>query len=236
MADIRLFRALRYDATRVDLQTVVAPPYDVLSEAEARAYRLGSPYNAIHLDMPADEEAAVGEDRYAHVAAEFARWQREGVLLRDGRPALYVLTQDFRGPDGVLRRRRGFIGRLGLGEPGSEVLRPHEATNSGPRRDRLALLRAGHANFSPIFVLYADAQQPVWETLATAERPARLLSFAIAMAPPTSFSRPSVRRRQRQPLCSAGRASSSPTAITAPRQRSPTARNAEHWETGRPTR
>ena len=171
MADISLFRALRYGATRVDLQTVVVPPYDVLSEAEARAYRQSSPYNAIHLDMPADEEAAVGEDRYAHAAAEFARWQRERVLLRDGQPALYVLTQDFRGPDGVLRRRRGFIGRLGLGEPGSEVLRPHEATNSGPLRDRLALLRAGHANFSPIFALYADTQQPVWETLATAERP-----------------------------------------------------------------
>jgi uncharacterized protein (DUF1015 family) len=171
MPEIKVFRALRYDAARVDVRNVVCPPYDVLSPAEARVYRSSSPYNAIHLDMPSDEEAAAGEDRYAHAAAAFVRWQREGVLVRDEQPALYLLEQHFRGPDGILRSRRGFVGRLRLEEFATGVLRPHESTNPGPRRDRLALLRASHANLSPLFLLHSDESQRVWRALAQAERP-----------------------------------------------------------------
>jgi uncharacterized protein (DUF1015 family) len=171
MADVRLLCGLRYDARRVALQDVVCPPYDVISPAEARVFRANSPYNAVRLHMPLENDESSGQDLYAHAAAEFTRWQREGVLVRDKTPSLYLLEQQFRGPDGVLRRRRGFVGRLRLEDAASGVVLPHERTNPGPRSDRLALLRATHANLSQVFLLYHDEEQQVWGTLEEADRP-----------------------------------------------------------------
>ena len=136
MADVRLFCGLRYDARRVALRDVVCPPYDVISAAEARVYRANSPYNAVHLDMPLGDDESAGEDRYAQAAAKFVQWQREGILVRDESPSLYVLEQEFHGPDGVPRKRRGFVGRLHLEEAASGVVLPHEHTNPGPSRLR----------------------------------------------------------------------------------------------------
>ena len=124
MAEVRLFRGLRYDAGRVTLSDVVCPPYDVISAVEARGYRARSPYNAVRLHMPLEDDESLGQDRYAHAATELAQWQREGVLVRDELPSLYVLEQRFRGPDGVTRRRRGFIGRLRLESPASGAVAP----------------------------------------------------------------------------------------------------------------
>jgi uncharacterized protein (DUF1015 family) len=174
VADVRLFRGLRYDAAQAPLQDVVCPPYDVISKAEAHGYRARSPYNAVRLHMPLEDDESPGQDRYAHAATEFTRWQREGVLLRDESPSLYVLEQQFRGPDGVSRTRRGFIGRLRLEPPASGVVLPHEHTNPGPRRDRLDLLRATHANLSQVFLLYPDEEQLVWRTVEQAAGPAPL--------------------------------------------------------------
>ena len=176
MADVRLFCGLRYDARRVALRDVVCPPYDVISAAEARVYRANSPYNAVHLDMPLGDDESAGEDRYAQAAAKFVQWQREGILVRDESPSLYVLEQEFHGPDGVPRKRRGFVGRLHLEEAASGVVLPHEHTNPGPRRDRLALLRATHANLSQVFLLYPDDGQQVWRTLEESDRPPAAVS------------------------------------------------------------
>ena len=172
MADVRPFRGLRYNAQRVALSDVVCPPYDVISPDEARRYRTRSHYNAILLDMPAANDESPGQDRYSHAAAEFVRWQSEGVLMRDESPSLYLLEQQFRGPDGVPRTRRGFIGRLRLEEPASRIVIPHEHTNPGPRRDRLDLLRATRANLSQVFLLYPDDEHLVWRTVEQAAGPA----------------------------------------------------------------
>ncbi len=171
MADLELFRGLRYGADEADLRDLVCPPYDVLSPGEARDYGAASPRNAIHLHMPGGADASAGEGRYAQAGVTFARWLQEGVLVRDQQPSLYTLEQRFRGPDGVPRTRRGFIARLRLAEFASGVVRPHESTHSGPKRDRLALLRSTQANMSQIFLLYPDEQHSVWRALAEAERP-----------------------------------------------------------------
>jgi uncharacterized protein (DUF1015 family) len=175
MADLQLFRGLRYSAD-LDLGEVVCPPYDVLSADEARRYAGASPFNAIHVHKPAESvaaggAAAAGGDPYAQAAAMFAAWQRGGVLVREQQPALYTLEQQFRGPDGVARTRRGFIARLRLEEFGRGIVLPHERTNAGPKRDRLALLRSTRANMSQIFLLYPDEQHAVWRALGEAERP-----------------------------------------------------------------
>jgi uncharacterized protein (DUF1015 family) len=159
MADVQPFRALHYDLDRVGgLQAVAAPPYDVIDDDERAALVARSPYNVVEIDLP----RATG-DPYAHAAAVFERWRREGVLVRDERPALWALEQDYTGPDGRRRTRHGFFARVRVEDYGPGRIRPHERTHPGPKEDRLRLTRATNANLSPIFSLYdGDA----WGALA----------------------------------------------------------------------
>ena len=76
--------------------------------------------------------------------------------MRDEQPALWVLEQDYTGPDGTARHRRGFLARVRVEEYGPGRIRPHERTHPGPREDRLRLTRATRANLSPIFSLFDD--------------------------------------------------------------------------------
>src|SRR5690348_15447001 len=126
MARIRPFRALRYHVP--DLEAVVAPPYDVISEEERAGYLARSPYNVVHLTLPDSEEQA---------ARDLAAWQEEGVLVRDPEPSYWWLAQDYVGPDGVARRREGFIASLHAEPYESRVILPHERTHAGPKEGRL---------------------------------------------------------------------------------------------------
>ena len=169
MTEIRPFRGLRYDASRVDLQRVVCGPYDVIGPDEAATLRAASPYSAIDLELPVPREGQ--PDRYLAAAERLREWQSEGVLVRDDEPALYLVEQTFRGPDGWERTRRGFVCLLKLEEFDKRVVLPHEKTHKGPKEDRLQLFRATQANLSPIFLLYPDPTNDVGAALAAAPPP-----------------------------------------------------------------
>ncbi len=164
MADVQPLRALHYDpAVAGPLQDVVAPPYDVIDSEQRAALLARSPLNIVAVDLPEGEP-----DRYAAAAALLADWQSEGALVRDGEPALWAHTQDYTGPDGRRRTRRGFFCRVLIEEYGPGRVRPHERTHPGPKEDRLRLTRATRANISPIFSLYSDPGQAAWRALAPA--------------------------------------------------------------------
>jgi uncharacterized protein (DUF1015 family) len=143
MARIRPFRALRYDVP--DLGAVVAPPYDVISDEQRAAYLAHSPYNVVHLTLPDSEEQA---------ARDLGSWQEEGVLVRDEEPAYWWLSQDYVGPDGIERRRDGFVASLHAEPYASRVILPHERTHAGPKEGRLRLLRATRTQLEPLFFLW----------------------------------------------------------------------------------
>ncbi len=150
MAVVKPFRALRYDPARVgDLGAVVAPPYDVISPAQQEALYARSPWNVVRLILPREPEPARA------AAATLRAWVDAGVLARDAEPALYFYSQEFSLADGSRHRRDGVLCRLGLEEFSSGVVRPHERTFPGPKKDQLALLRATGAYLSPIFGMYA---------------------------------------------------------------------------------
>ena len=165
MAQIRALRALHYDPA--DLQAAVAPPYDVIDDELRADLASRSPHNVVEIDLPQ------GEDPYGTAAETFERWQREGVLKADDEPALWVLTQEYTGPDGQRRTRSGFFAAVKVEEYGPGRIRPHERTHPGPKEDRLRLTRATNANLSPIFSLYDDPEQRAWRALepATQEEP-----------------------------------------------------------------
>jgi uncharacterized protein (DUF1015 family) len=146
VAVVRPFRALRYDpAVAGPLDSLVAPPFDVIGPEEREELRRRSPYNVVHLTLPDSEEAA---------AASLAAWREEGVLVADAEPACWWLAQDYVGPDGVARRREGFVAALRAEPYESQVVLPHERTHAGPKEGRLRLLRATRTQLEPLFFLW----------------------------------------------------------------------------------
>src|SRR5271166_60468 len=167
MADVQPLRAIHYDPAVVGaLANVVAPPYDVIDATQRAALIARSPFNVVAVDLPQAEPG--GRDPYTSAGELFESWQLQGVLVRDGEPALWAHTQDYSGPDGKRRTRRGFFCRVRIEEYGPGRVRPHERTHPGPKEDRLRLTRATRANLSPIFSLFADPAGAVTGALAKA--------------------------------------------------------------------
>jgi uncharacterized protein (DUF1015 family) len=161
MAEIQPIRALRYDVDRTGgLQDVVAPPYDVIDDAQRAALEARSPYNVVRIDLPRG-----GEDRYDRAAALLSEWRTDGAVVLDEGLALWTLSQDYTGPDGRQLTRRGHFARVRVEEYGPGRIRPHERTHPGPREDRLRLTRATKANLSPIFSLFSDPSGAVADAL-----------------------------------------------------------------------
>jgi uncharacterized protein (DUF1015 family) len=167
MAEVRPFRGLRYDE-QTDLDLVVAPPYDVLNADQTDELRRRSPLNAIHVDLPVGPGEAPSDEAYGRAAALLALWRDDAALVRDDEPAVYLVDQTYRGPDGVEHTRRGFVARLTLAALDERVVLPHEKTHAGPKEDRLRLYRATHADLSTIFLLYPDDDGAVTAELAAA--------------------------------------------------------------------
>ncbi len=164
MAEIQPIQALRYDLHRTGgLQDVVAPPYDVIDDAQRAALEARSPYNVVRIDLPQG-----GEDRYERAAAQLDGWRNDGAVVLDEGPALWTLSQDYVGPDGRERTRNGVFARVRVEEYGPGRIRPHERTHPGPREDRLRLTRATKANLSPIFSLFSDPAGAVADALRAA--------------------------------------------------------------------
>ena len=145
MAEIKPFRALRYDTQRAGpLEKLVAPPYDVIGPEERDRYLEQSPYNVVHLTLPDSEEEA---------GRSFREWREEGILAAE-EPGFWALSQDYVGPDGVARTRTGLVASLRVEPYETGSVLPHERTHRGPKEGRLRLLREVGAQLEPIFLLY----------------------------------------------------------------------------------
>jgi len=167
MADVQPLRALYYNPPVAGaLADVVAPPYDVIDAAQRTALLERSPFNVVAVDLPRGEPGE--RDPYEAAGQLFESWQLQGALVRDPQPALWAHTQDYTGPDGIRRTRRGFFCRVRIEDYGPGRVRPHERTHPGPKEDRLRLTRATRANISPIFSLFSDPDGATWSALAPA--------------------------------------------------------------------
>ncbi|HEU0056312.1 MAG TPA: DUF1015 domain-containing protein [Gaiella sp.] len=145
MADVRPFRAVRYARPT---EAVTAPPYDVIADDERAALLARDPHNVAHLTSEPEADIA---------GARLREWLAEGVLARDESPAVWWLEQDFVGPDGVARSRRGIVASLRAEPYSTGAVLPHERTHRGPIEGRLALLRATRTQLEPIFLLHEGA-------------------------------------------------------------------------------
>ena len=162
MPDLQAFRGVRYDLGHIgSLSDVIAPPYDVISpELQDQLYK-AHPANFVRVEWnreePGDDAtgSSTGSNRYARAAKFLKNWQSEGVLFRESEPAIYVYHQTFTA-NGQTHTRRGFMARCKLSRFGEGKIFPHEETMSGPKADRLLLMKACATNLSQIFGLYPD--------------------------------------------------------------------------------
>lgn len=164
MADIRPFRAFRYDSSRVNPAQVLTQPYDKINAALQERYYASSPYNLVRIILGRHEENDnPANNVYTRAAAHFRDWRDTGVLRQDPAPSIYAYAQRFSRPglskDAAKQEieRRGFIALGHLEDYSSGVVYRHEQTLSKPKADRLDLLRATRAHFGQIFMLYEDA-------------------------------------------------------------------------------
>ncbi len=158
MALIAPFRPLRYDLQKIDLSRVVAPPYDVISDAGRQELGARDAHNVVRLILPEGE----GDARYANAAETLRAWQDTGVLVRDDEPGFYRYDQTFVPPGGTRSfKRSGFLALVSTHPYEDRVILPHERTLSGPKEDRLKLFRSTRTNLSPGFMLYRDASRRV---------------------------------------------------------------------------
>jgi uncharacterized protein (DUF1015 family) len=160
MIEIRPFRALHYDQRAVVLSDVIAPPYDVIDDAERDRLYASSPNNVVRLILSREV------DRYAAAARDLAAWREMGILVRDDRPAFYYYVQDFVMPDGGTRQRAGLLTALRLEPFAAGNIMPHERTFPSHKADRMKIMEACRTNLSPIFALYPGRA----DSLATARR------------------------------------------------------------------
>jgi uncharacterized protein (DUF1015 family) len=143
------FAAIRYDLERIELPEVVSPPYDVIDDEQRAALASRSPFNAVRIDLPADE---AGTDRYEVARGLLRDWQADGVLVTDPAPTFTVYRMSYHDDAGRPRHTTGVIGALELSPPGTDIL-PHEHTTPKARSDRLDMLRSCRANTSAIWGL-----------------------------------------------------------------------------------
>jgi uncharacterized protein (DUF1015 family) len=165
MADIRPFRALRYNPDRVPVDQAVTQPYDKISPAMQEKYYAASPFNLVRVELgktsPADNK---DENVYTRAAAFLKSWRDEGALRRDEQPAFYYYTQRFTVPASAIGstgapvefERRGFIAAGRLYDYADAVVYRHEQTHTKAKSDRLSLLRSMQAQTGQLFMLYSD--------------------------------------------------------------------------------
>ena len=144
------FAGIRYDPDRVELDDVLAPPYDVIDADAQAALEARSPYNVVHVDLPRAED---GLDRYTAAACRFDEWLATGILRTDPEPGFYAYSMGYSDVTGHRRQIVGVMGALEVVAPGEGDVLPHEETQHKVRDDRLRLLEACRADLSPVWGL-----------------------------------------------------------------------------------
>ncbi len=169
LALVRPFRGLRYDPERLGaIDRVLAPPYDVISEAERQRLVAKSEHNIVRLTLGDQPVGTPPDERdYGAAACLLAEWEAQGLLRYDDQPAAYVYEQTYHAPppNNELIRRRGLIMAVRLEPLGEGTIFPHEGTLAEPKEDRLRLFRATEFSFSQIFGLYNDPSKRIEQSV-----------------------------------------------------------------------
>jgi uncharacterized protein (DUF1015 family) len=172
MAKVYPFRSLRYALSRIPVEKVVTQPYDKISKQMQDRYYELHPSNLIRIVLGRPESGDGADNNvYTRAARLLKEWRQAGIIERLEASAFFVYFQRFTIPGtSDVQVRKGFVGAAQLEDYANKIVFPHERTLSGPKKDRLELLRHTQTHFEQIFMLYEDAARRIDQEL---ERVAR---------------------------------------------------------------
>lgn len=152
----RPLRALLPSTNRV-AQSIVCPPYDVLSRSEAIQLLSENPQSFLRVVRPDSVHPTLSpyESTIYQAAADALHdFQHNGTLVRDEAPCLFVYEQQM-----GARKQRGLVGLVAVSDYCDGVIRKHERTRPEKEQDRTRLTQQLSANTGPVFLTYRDVPQ-----------------------------------------------------------------------------
>ena len=165
MSEIRPFRGLR---PRNDLaDRIIAPPYDVLSEEEARAIAGPNPYSFLHVTRP-EVDLPEGSDSHGPKAHAKARenldlFRQNDWMIQDETPCFYLYRQTWKG-----RTQTGLMAACSVEEYDQGLIKRHELTRPDKEQDRVDNMEALDAQPGLVFLAYRDSLDSVREAVKIA--------------------------------------------------------------------
>lgn len=160
MPEIKAFQAYRYNSDVVGrYDKVLTPPYDVISPKQRDALYKKSPYNFVRIDL---RKTSGGRDVYSSASKQLSEWIRKKVFVSEEKESIYVYVQDYKSLSGKKTTRYGFFSLMKINE---KKVKKHENTLSGPKTDRMRLMKKTRAQMSPIMGLYQDSSGIAHKTM-----------------------------------------------------------------------
>ncbi|MGZ6202924.1 MAG: DUF1015 family protein, partial [Thermodesulfobacteriota bacterium] len=109
MAEIIPFRGLLYDVSKVSIEDVLAPPYDIITPERQESLYAKSPHNVVRIDFGKEEPEDNGiENKYTRAKRCFDAWIKDGVLIRSPRPSFFAYESAYTIHE-IRKRTLGFL-------------------------------------------------------------------------------------------------------------------------------
>lgn len=162
MVEVKPLNAIVYNQEKVDMNDVIAPPYDVILDDYREELYKRSPYNIVKLILAkGSKDLSDLDNRYDEARKNFHQWLEKQVLIKLETPCILYILQKYTTENGRNIIRKGFIARNKIEDFSTKKILPHEFTMGGPKEDRLNLTKKCKANFSQIFMVYSDPQKQI---------------------------------------------------------------------------
>ncbi|MBH31739.1 MAG: hypothetical protein CMG71_07110 [Candidatus Marinimicrobia bacterium] len=158
MTQVRPFCGFKYNPERInDLSSVVAPPYDVVTDHERETLAGRSPHNFIRMTLPAHSDPdSKSRTFYGEATQLWSDWRQNRIFCQDSEPGIHLLKESYDSSSGNTLTRFGFLTALSLEQESHRYVLKHEKTHTAPLKDRVRLYQHTRANLSPLFFIYRD--------------------------------------------------------------------------------
>lgn len=172
MVEVKPLNAIVYNQEKVDMNNIIAPPYDVILDDYREELYKRSPYNIVKLILAKGSKDLSDENnRYNEAQKNFHKWLEEKVLIKLENPCILYIVQKYTTQNGRKIERKGFIARNKIEDFSTKKILPHEFTMGGPKEDRLNLTKKCEANFSQIFMVYSDNEKQIENSIDFSQTP-----------------------------------------------------------------
>lgn len=172
MVKVKPLNAIVYNQEKVDMNDVIAPPYDVILDDYREELYKRSDYNIVKLILAkGSKDLSAPNNRYDEAKKNFHQWLEEKVLIKLEKPCILYILQKYTTEDGRNIVRKGFIAKNKIEDFSTKKILPHEFTMGGPKEDRLNLTKKCEANFSQIFMVYSDSEKQIENSIDFTQKP-----------------------------------------------------------------